>query len=206
MDKTDFNKEVKELRTKKGLSQKELANLSSLSLRTIQRIENDKNNPLGDTKRKIINILESYPDMNLSNVDKILDKKGILQKLATKWIYILAIYIFSLLGFIIGMIARFEIFVTTSLIIGFFCLFALSIVSIYHIKHKGWKKSIKHPIILLISIILYFLIIAGLFLPGKSTSIHNNNGVITKIERNFITGKSDTIITNEKDKEIDLQH
>ncbi|WP_109831793.1 helix-turn-helix domain-containing protein [Reichenbachiella versicolor] len=44
---------IKELRNRKGLSQEELAEMSELSLRTIQRIENGQTEPLGDSLKKI---------------------------------------------------------------------------------------------------------------------------------------------------------
>ena len=44
---------IKELRTRKGFSQEELAEKSTLSLRTIQRIENGQTEPLGDSLKKI---------------------------------------------------------------------------------------------------------------------------------------------------------
>ncbi len=47
MERSDLAKRVKELRTKKGLSQEQLAEASGLSLRTIQRIENGETLPRG---------------------------------------------------------------------------------------------------------------------------------------------------------------
>lgn len=203
MDNKDFNKEIKELRNKKGLSQEELANLSGLSLRTIQRIEKDKTNPLGDTKRKIIKILESYPDIGLSNTEQSVDNKAFLQKVATKWVYVLVIYIFSLFGVLLGFVG-FSIFLKISPIIGFLCLIVLSISSVYHLKIKGWKKGLKYFIISISSIVIYLFIIS-LMIPVKFITIENKNGITTKIERNLITGKSDTTKTIEKIKKLILK-
>lgn len=49
---------VKELRKRKGFSQKELAENSGLSLRTIQRIENEETEPTGETLKRIATILD----------------------------------------------------------------------------------------------------------------------------------------------------
>jgi transcriptional regulator with XRE-family HTH domain len=54
----DLAKRVKEIRTKKGLSQEQLADKSGLSVRTIQRIENGETAPRGDTLRQLAISLE----------------------------------------------------------------------------------------------------------------------------------------------------
>ncbi|MFI5138550.1 MAG: DUF4870 domain-containing protein [Sphingobacteriales bacterium] len=48
---------VKDLRKKKGLSQEELAELASVNLRTIQRIENNESEPRGHTLNQICKAL-----------------------------------------------------------------------------------------------------------------------------------------------------
>lgn len=53
---------VKELRNRKGISQELLAEESGLSLRTIQRIENNETIPRGDTLKRIAVALETSPD------------------------------------------------------------------------------------------------------------------------------------------------
>ncbi|GAK75259.1 hypothetical protein JCM19296_837 [Nonlabens ulvanivorans] len=54
---------IKEIRLKKGMSQEELATDSQVSLRTIQRIENNENEPRGKTLqlfvKRLILILKS---------------------------------------------------------------------------------------------------------------------------------------------------
>lgn len=62
MDNFDLTKKVKELRTRRGLSQEQLADLTSLSLRTIQRIENGENVPRGDTLKRLAGALNVSPD------------------------------------------------------------------------------------------------------------------------------------------------
>lgn len=57
-------KKIKELRIKKGLSQEELAENATVNLRTIQRIENDENNPSGKTLRLICKAL----DVNVESI------------------------------------------------------------------------------------------------------------------------------------------
>ncbi len=62
MDHSHLAARVKEYRVKKGLSQEALANKSSLSHRTIQRIENGESNPSGDTLQRVAEALDLRPD------------------------------------------------------------------------------------------------------------------------------------------------
>jgi uncharacterized Tic20 family protein len=55
-------KRVKELRSRKGFSQEFLAEESGLSLRTIQRIENNETVPRGDTLKRLAVALGTSPD------------------------------------------------------------------------------------------------------------------------------------------------
>lgn len=57
---------IKELRKKKGLSQEELAEIATINLRTIQRIENNENEPHGKTLHLICTALNC-------NVEDLLD-------------------------------------------------------------------------------------------------------------------------------------
>lgn len=54
----EIGKKLKELRTKKGLSQEELAESASINLRTIQRIENNESEPRGNTLNQICKVLD----------------------------------------------------------------------------------------------------------------------------------------------------
>lgn len=62
MKNTELAKKIKELRTRKGLSQDELATASQLNLRTIQRIESAETEPRGDTLKRLATALNVIPD------------------------------------------------------------------------------------------------------------------------------------------------
>lgn len=62
MKNTELAKKIKELRTRKGLSQDELAIASQLNLRTIQRIESGETEPRGDTLKRLATVLQVTPD------------------------------------------------------------------------------------------------------------------------------------------------
>ena len=54
----EIGNKIKELRKKKGLSQEELAELASVNLRTIQRIESNESEPRGNTLNLICKVLD----------------------------------------------------------------------------------------------------------------------------------------------------
>ena len=62
MNNLNLAERVKELRNRKGMSQELLAEASGLSLRTIQRIENDETVPRGDTLKRLAVALGTSPD------------------------------------------------------------------------------------------------------------------------------------------------
>jgi transcriptional regulator with XRE-family HTH domain len=62
MKNTELAKKIKELRTRKGLSQDELSIAAQLNLRTIQRIESGETEPRGDTLKRLAAALNVTPD------------------------------------------------------------------------------------------------------------------------------------------------
>ncbi|MDN3580522.1 helix-turn-helix domain-containing protein [Mucilaginibacter flavus] len=54
----NLGKKIKELRTRKGLSQDELAEQAQVSLRTVQRIENNETEARGDTLKRLASALD----------------------------------------------------------------------------------------------------------------------------------------------------
>ncbi len=59
METKDLGKKLKELRTLRGMSQEYLAEESQVSLRTIQRIENNESKPTGETIKRIAVAIEA---------------------------------------------------------------------------------------------------------------------------------------------------
>lgn len=99
MSKSELSKRVRELRSRKGLSQEQLAENSGLSLRTIQRIENGETEPRGETLKRLMNVLEVAPDdlMDWS----IAEDKGFLTAVNLS---ALGFFVFPLLGILIPLI------------------------------------------------------------------------------------------------------
>ena len=61
MEKTNIAQNIRKLRILKGLSQEKLAELAQISLRTIQRIENNETEPRGHSLLQIANALNTTP-------------------------------------------------------------------------------------------------------------------------------------------------
>ena len=95
MKSNNLAKKIKELRIRQGFSQETLAYETNLGLRTIQRIENGKSEPRGDTLQKISRVLKTSPDELLDwSIEK---DRGFLLLLALSP---LSFLIFPLLGII----------------------------------------------------------------------------------------------------------
>jgi transcriptional regulator with XRE-family HTH domain len=58
----NLGKKIKDLRNRKGLSQEELAEQAQISLRTVQRIENDETEARGDTLKRLAFALNITPE------------------------------------------------------------------------------------------------------------------------------------------------
>jgi uncharacterized Tic20 family protein len=96
MKNTDLSKKIKELRTKLGLSQGELADISQLNLRTVQRIENGETEPRGDSLKRLANALNVLPNDLIEWTEK--EDRGMLVFLNLS---ALAFIAFPLMGVIV---------------------------------------------------------------------------------------------------------
>ena len=96
MENFDLAKRVKGLRARRALSQEQLADLSRLSLRTIQRVENGETIPRGDTIKRLGIALQVSPDEIIDW--KIMEDNNVLIMLNFSQLGFLA---FPLLGIII---------------------------------------------------------------------------------------------------------
>lgn len=76
---------VKDLRKVKGLSQKELAEYSGLSLRTIQRVENGETEPTGETLKRISTVFDITPN---ELIDWHSEKEILKKTIKTKYEYL----------------------------------------------------------------------------------------------------------------------
>lgn len=99
MKNTELAKKIKELRTRKGLSQDELAIASQLNLRTIQRIESGETEPRGDTLKRLATVLQVTPDELIDWAEE--EDTTILMYLN---ISALSFIVFPLLGVIIPLV------------------------------------------------------------------------------------------------------
>lgn len=99
MKNNELAKKVKELRTRKGLSQEILAENSGLSLRTIQRIENGESEPRGDSLKRLALALGITPDEIIDWAPE--ENNGFLAALNLS---VLTFIVFPLLGLLVPLI------------------------------------------------------------------------------------------------------
>lgn len=99
MDDSALSKKIKNLRIQKGMTQEVLAENSGLSLRTIQRIENNETVSRGDSLKRLAIALGTTPDEILDW--KIQEDKGYLTVMCLS---ALAFLFFPVLGIIIPLI------------------------------------------------------------------------------------------------------
>ncbi|MEP7254990.1 MAG: helix-turn-helix domain-containing protein [Ferruginibacter sp.] len=107
MKDLSVGKKIKELRLRSGMSQDVLAEISQLSLRTIQRIENGETEPRGDSLKRISKALHVPVEELVDSIKRefqgyaLKEDKGILLLLN---ISVFGFLIFPLLGIVFPMI------------------------------------------------------------------------------------------------------
>lgn len=100
MNRESLANNLKQLRKKKGLSQQELASLSQLSLRTVQRIEKGDTEPIGHTLTQIANVLEVSPELLVE--DQSHKRSPIFMIRNKKLLQIVLIISLTLIGYLIA--------------------------------------------------------------------------------------------------------
>lgn len=98
--KDSIGNKILEIRKLKGLTQEELAELSKVNLRTIQRIENNENEPRGNTLNLICNVLEINSDYLTSKIER--NKGKFIGSLIVNGVFLvlLNLLLMSIIGFL----------------------------------------------------------------------------------------------------------
>lgn len=99
MNDSNLSQRVKELRNRAGMTQEILAENSGLSLRTIQRIENNEIVPRGDSLKRLAITLNTTPDEIIDW--KMQEDKGYLTVMS---LFALGFLFFPILGIIIPLV------------------------------------------------------------------------------------------------------
>lgn len=100
MNNLEIGKKVKELRNRKGFSQEELAEITQLSLRTIQRIENGETEARGDSLKRIAQALNITPEELTGQIIKPEEQEANNRFLMLLNLSALSFLIFPILGII----------------------------------------------------------------------------------------------------------
>ena len=101
METKDLAKNLKKLRAARGMSQEYLADESRVSLRTIQRLENGKSEPRGDTLKRLTNALE-LPANYFNNI--LFENKSNKKSFKIPWFIFGFLIIGGSAGFILSLI------------------------------------------------------------------------------------------------------
>jgi transcriptional regulator with XRE-family HTH domain len=191
MKNTELSKKIKELRTRKGFSQDELATVSQLSLRTIQRIESGETEPRGDTLKRLAAALQVNPDELIDWTEE--EDTTMLMLLN---ISALSFIVFPLLGIIIPLVLwmskkdKVKNFNTTGKkLLNFQISWCLAFFSFYILYFLGFIFNLKiHPssfsimnvgqteLLLLFIPVLYILNV--ILIVFNAIRSHNNKKVI----------------------------
>src|SRR5690606_16217596 len=97
---TTIGTKISDIRKSKGLTQEQLAELSKINLRTIQRIENNENEPRGTTLQLICDALEINSEILLDKSEK--SKSRAIGSLIINGIFLilLNLLLMSVIGFL----------------------------------------------------------------------------------------------------------
>lgn len=104
MKSMELSQHLKRIRIDKGLSQEELSERSSLSLRTIQRLENGESSPRDDTLNLLTKALDMPKDYFTETKDTIVNTNEKITKSRFPWFIISLTIIGCSLGVIVGII------------------------------------------------------------------------------------------------------
>lgn len=171
MKNGELAKKIRNLRSKKGFSQEELAETAGLSLRTIQRIENGETEPRGNTLKRIATVFEVSSDEILDWA--VQEDKGLLLNLNLSS---LSFILFPILGILVPLIIwiskkdkikdlnyiakrvlNFQITWTVVLFIGYIIL---NIFAGYQLRSTGYVSATmvsSHMQILLVFFVIMYL-------------------------------------------------
>jgi transcriptional regulator with XRE-family HTH domain len=95
-----ISKKIIDTRKSKGLTQEELAEMSKINLRTIQRIENEESVPRGKTLSLICNVLE-IPLEDLLNIEKQYSKQKLpILIIRAFFLIVFNIVLISIIGYL----------------------------------------------------------------------------------------------------------
>lgn len=159
MANTELSKRIKELRLKRGMSQDQLADISGLSLRTVQRVESGQNIPRGDTLSRLASALQVSTEeiVELQNLEN--DHDSPTDKDSTNffddWKRPIFYYLLSICILVISGLFRSNIILMICSVLCVIGLFMLIYSTIYQLSKRRWKAGLLTLIIVLISVFGY---------------------------------------------------
>jgi len=156
MANTELSKRIKELRIKRGMSQDQLADISGLSLRTIQRVESGDNTPRGDTLSRLATALQVTTEeiIDLQNIahNQINSADNGSKRFFDDWKRPIIYYLLSIGILVISLLFESNIFLKISLVLCMIGILILVYSTIYQFSMKRWKVGFFTSAIVLLSI------------------------------------------------------
>lgn len=159
MANTELSRRIKELRLKRGMSQDQLADISGLSLRTIQRVESGQNIPRGDTLSRLASALQVTTEeivelQNLENGhDSPTDKRS--RNFFDDWKRPIFYYLLSICILVICGLFRSNVILMICAVLCVIGLFMLIYSIIYQISKRRWRAGLLTSIVVFISVFGY---------------------------------------------------
>jgi transcriptional regulator with XRE-family HTH domain len=156
MANTELSKRVKELRLKRGLSQDQLADISGLSLRTVQRVESGQNIPRGDTLSRLAIALQVSTEeiVELQSIENGHDHPTVKSfwHFFDDWKLPIFFFLLSICIFVIGLVFKSNIIMLICSLIFVIGFLMLTFSIIYQFSKRRWMAGILTSIIVFISL------------------------------------------------------
>ena len=156
MANTELSKRIKELRFKRGMSQDQLADISWLSLRTVQRVESVQNIPRVDTLSRLASALQVSTEeiVELQNLEN--DHDSPTDKDSTNffddWKRPIFYYLLSICILVISGLFRSNIILMICSVLCVIGLLMLTYSTIYQLSKRRWRAGLLTSIIVIISV------------------------------------------------------
>lgn len=176
MENLKMSNKIKELRTRGGFSQEQLAEISGLSLRTIQRVEKGESVPRGDTLSRLAKALQSSPDeiidWQMAKNNSRLPMRESLRKYFDDWKKPVFSYFISIGLFLICSLFNSTILLKIGVVLFLIGFLNLSYSLLYQFSKKRWRSGLLILSIWVLSLIGFTAINTFNAKPTTSNQFH----------------------------------
>ena len=176
MANTELSKRIKELRLKRGMSQDQLADISGLSLRTVQRVESGQNIPRGDTLSRLASALQVTIEeiVELQNIENDYESPANkdFSNFFDDWKRPIFYYLLSICILVICGLFRSNIILMICSVLCVIGLLMLTYSTIYQLSKRRWRAGLLTSIIVIISV--FGFVVLNTFTPGQVKKVQTS--------------------------------